>query len=102
MISHRLIRLSSPKLNYIIGIGAVILYLNVIFLVVPTINPVLITVLCHVCSIHVILTFTCTSSYLHANLSIVYILRIHPPTTTCMLLEHCIYLFCLLLSSTPV
>ena len=46
---HRLIRLSSPKLNYITGVGAIIFFMNVIFLAIPTIDPDLITVLCNVC-----------------------------------------------------
>ena len=52
MISHnilyRLIRLSSPNLNYIIGLGAIVLYLNVIILVVPTAEPHVAVILCNV------------------------------------------------------
>lgn len=44
----RLIRLSSPNLNYIIGLGAIVLYLNVITLVIPTTNPDFAAVLCNV------------------------------------------------------
>ena len=44
----RLIRLSSPNLNYIIGLGAIILYLNVIVLVIPTKNSDFAAVLCNV------------------------------------------------------
>ena len=35
-IPCRLIRLSSPNLNYIIGAGAIILYIDVCFFIVPT------------------------------------------------------------------
>ena len=45
---HRLIRLSSPNLNYIIGLGAIILYLNVISFVIPTTNADFVSVLCNV------------------------------------------------------
>ena len=45
----RLIRLSSPNLNYIIGLGAVVLYLNVIILVIPTKEEDIAAVLCNVC-----------------------------------------------------
>ena len=34
--TYRLIRLSSPKLNYLIGIGAIVLYVNVYLFVIPT------------------------------------------------------------------
>ena len=49
MLPHRLIRLSSPKLNYIIGAGAIILYADVIFHVIPTTSPDVTVVLCNVC-----------------------------------------------------
>ena len=48
IILSRLIRLSSPNLNYIIGLGAIILYLNVITLVIPTTNTDFAAVLCNV------------------------------------------------------
>ena len=44
----RLIRLSSPNLNYIIGLGAIVLYLNVITFVIPTTNKDVAAVLCNV------------------------------------------------------
>ena len=43
----RLIRLSSRNLNYIIGLGAITIYLNVITLVIPTTNPHFAAVLCN-------------------------------------------------------
>ncbi|CAI8049960.1 Gamma-aminobutyric acid type B receptor subunit 2, partial [Geodia barretti] len=43
----KLIRLSSPNLNYLIGLGAIVLYLNVIVLVIPTTNPEFAAVLCN-------------------------------------------------------
>ncbi len=43
----RLIKLASPKLNYLIGIGAIILYVTTIFLVGPTTSPGVVTVLCN-------------------------------------------------------
>ena len=45
---HRLIRLSSPNLNYLIGLGAIVLYLNIITLVIPTTNTHFAAVLCNV------------------------------------------------------
>ena len=39
-------KLSSPQVNYLIVIGAIILYLNVVALVIPTSDPVAVTVLC--------------------------------------------------------
>ena len=47
-IIFRLIRLSSPNLNYIIGLGAFILYLNVVALVIPATNHDFAAVLCNV------------------------------------------------------
>jgi gamma-aminobutyric acid type B receptor len=43
----RLIRLSSPNLNYLIGLGAIVLYLNVITLVIPTTNADFAAILCN-------------------------------------------------------
>ena len=44
----RLIKLTSPNLNYAIGVGAFMLYVDVILLVVPTTNRDVISVLCNV------------------------------------------------------
>ena len=43
----RLIKLSSPKLNYIIGIGAIILYLAGIVAVIPSTDPDAVAVFCN-------------------------------------------------------
>ncbi len=47
-LSLRLIRLTSPNLNHIIAIGAIILYLGIYLFVVPTSNQVALSVLCNV------------------------------------------------------
>ena len=47
---HRLIRLSSPNLNYIIGAGAMVLFADVILHVIPTTSPDVAVVLCNVCN----------------------------------------------------
>ena len=59
IIHSRLIRLSSPNLNYIIGLGAIILYLNVITLVIPTTNTDFAAVLCNISiiQIHIAIIF---------------------------------------------
>ena len=44
---HRLIRLTSPNLNYIIGTGAIIIYIVVFLTVIPVANQTLATVLCN-------------------------------------------------------
>lgn len=44
----RIVRLISPNLNYIIIVGAIFLYLSIIFFVFPTTNPILVTFACHV------------------------------------------------------
>ena len=46
-ISYRLIRLSSPNLNNIICIGAIILYLDMILLVIPSTDRTDVSVLCN-------------------------------------------------------
>ena len=43
----RLIRMSSPNLNYLIGGGAIILYVDIYFFTAPTTNPHAVTVLCN-------------------------------------------------------
>ena len=44
----RLIRLSSPNLNYLIGGGAIILYIDMYFFIIPTADPNAVVVLCNV------------------------------------------------------
>ena len=44
----RLIKLSSPNLNYLIGAGAIILYVDIYLLVVPTTDQPTVQVLCSV------------------------------------------------------
>jgi len=46
--NRKLIRLTSPKLNYIIGAGAVLLYLGICVMVIPSTNPDIVKVLCNV------------------------------------------------------
>ena len=45
---YRLIRLSSPNLNYLIGGGAIILYMNTYFFIIPTTDPHAVAVLCNI------------------------------------------------------
>ena len=40
-------RLASTKLNYIIGIGAIILYLDTFFFVIPSTDPGVVNVFCN-------------------------------------------------------
>ena len=47
LVLFRLIKLASRKLNYLIGIGAIILYINTIFSVIPSTNPDVVRVLCN-------------------------------------------------------
>ena len=44
----RLIRMSSPKLNYLIGGGAIILYIDTYFFIIPTTDPQVVTALCNI------------------------------------------------------
>ena len=43
----RLIRLSSPNLNYLIGGGAIILYMDTYFFVIPTTSSQAVAVFCN-------------------------------------------------------
>ena len=43
----RLIRLSSPNLNYLIGAGAIILYVDIYLFIIPTTNPQTVAALCN-------------------------------------------------------
>ena len=43
----RLIRMSSPNLNYLIGGGAIILYMDIYFFVTPTTDQQTVTALCN-------------------------------------------------------
>ena len=48
LFSLRLIRLSSYNLNYLIGCGAVILYMAIYSYIIPTTNPQVVAALCNV------------------------------------------------------
>ncbi len=52
-----MIRLTSPNLNYIIGVGAILLYVDVYLTVVPTKDKDTVTVLCNVSMLLLLLTF---------------------------------------------
>ena len=45
---HRLIRISSHNLNYLIGFGAIIQYVDIYFFVIPTTNQQVVAALCNV------------------------------------------------------
>ena len=42
-----MIKLASTKLNYMIGIGAIVLYLDTFFFVIPSTDPGVVTVFCN-------------------------------------------------------
>ena len=48
MNTCRLIKLTSPNLNYIIGAGAILLYLAIYVLAIPSTDPTAVAVLCNV------------------------------------------------------
>lgn len=47
MYVHRLIRLTSPKLNFLVGVGAIILYLNLYLFIFPVYDTTTAAVLCN-------------------------------------------------------
>ena len=44
----RIIRLTSPNLNYLIAVGAIVLYIDVCFVVVPSTSASVVSVLCNI------------------------------------------------------
>lgn len=50
-ITFRLMKLSSPNLNYLIGFGAIVLYIGMYLFVIPSTNPLIISIFCNVRSI---------------------------------------------------
>ena len=48
LITYRVVRLSNPKLNFLIILGAIVLYIAVYFFVIPTTNQTVVTVFCNV------------------------------------------------------
>ena len=44
----RLIKITSPNLNYMIGAGAIVLFVNLYLFVIPTTNQLAVTVLCNI------------------------------------------------------
>ena len=44
----RLIKLTSPNLNYIIGAGAILLYLGIYVMAIPSTNQTAVAVFCNV------------------------------------------------------
>lgn len=47
-LSYRLTHLSSSKLDYLIVGGAIILYIHIYFLLIPTTDPKVVVILCNV------------------------------------------------------
>ena len=45
--THRLIKLTSPNLNLVIGVGAIILYVNLYLFIFPVTDPTTVAVLCN-------------------------------------------------------
>ena len=45
---HRLIRMSSPNLNYLIAGGAIVLYMDTYFFIIPTADQHVVTALCNI------------------------------------------------------
>ena len=48
LITYRVVHLSNPKLNLLIILGAIVLYIDVYFFVIPTTNQTVVTVFCNV------------------------------------------------------
>ncbi len=48
LLIYRLMKLSSPKLNYLILFGAITLYIDIYLYIVPTTDPLAVTLLCNV------------------------------------------------------
>ena len=46
--AYRIIQFSSPNLNYVIGVGALLLYMRVYFMAIPSTDPTVVAVFCNV------------------------------------------------------
>ena len=45
-----MVRLNSPKLNYLMILGVIMVYLGCVVFVIPTVNPTAVSALCIVCT----------------------------------------------------
>ena len=76
---YRLIRLSSSNLNYLIGLGAIVLYVNVITLVIPTTNADFAAILCNVSDqqtyLNIVILFICSDQSLVGISGLLFVLR---------------------------
>ena len=76
---YRLVRLSSSNLNYLIGLGAIVLYVNVITLVIPTTNADFAAILCNVSDqqtyLNIVILFICSDQSLVGISGLLSVLR---------------------------
>lgn len=70
---NRLIRLSSPKLNYIIIVGAILFYVSAISFVIPSTDPDAVVVFCNV-SISIFLLSNRFSTIGHLGSAVICVL----------------------------
>jgi len=75
----RVVRLSSPKLNYLIIAGALILYITLYLVVYPNngSNPFAFEVICNVSHLSVIRTIRCVTHILYLIRLYLYLLCVH-------------------------
>jgi gamma-aminobutyric acid type B receptor len=78
ILLYRLIKLVSSQLNYLIGVGAIILYLNSVLLVIPSIDPNVVTILCNITPCLMAIGFSLCYGTILAKMTRVYYIFNNP------------------------
>ena len=84
---YRLIRMSSPNLNYLMTGGAIVLYMDIYFFIIPTTNQQVVTALCNLTPWLTALGYSlCYGTILAKMVRVYYIFE--KPTTQNKKVEH--------------
>ncbi len=87
-----MIKLASTKLNYLIGIGAIILYLDTFFFVIPSTDPGMVSVFCNLTPWLTAIGYSLCYGTILAKMARVYYIFNSPSTTkkvNCVILDIC-------------
>ena len=91
IMCFRLIKLASVKLNYLIGIGAIILYLDIFFSVIPSTNPDVVGVLCNLTPWLTAIGYSLCYGTILAKMARVYYIFNNPTTNKKVCELHCLF-----------
>ena len=81
LFCFRLIKLASTKLNFLIGIGAIILYVDTFFFVIPTTNPNVVNGFCNLTTWLTAIGYSLCYGTILAKMARVYYIFDNPSTT---------------------